>query len=68
MEHFGVKMVDGTYTSKFLPSQNLTKTTRKAVFWFWFWFLKSLKLQGEEGRGEVNSKNNLEAERWMDES
>lgn len=29
---FEVKMVDKTYTSNFVPSQNLTKTTRKAVF------------------------------------
>lgn len=65
MEHFGVKMVDGTYTSKFVPSQNLTKTTRKAVFWFWcwFWFFRILNLQG----GEVGTARTFWKSRggWM---
>ena len=62
MANFGVKTVDGTCTSNFVPSQNLTKTTRKAVFWFWFWLFRSRNFQGKEKEGG-NSKNILEAER-----
>ena len=62
MANFEVKMVDGTYTSNFVRSQNLTKTTRKAVFWFWFCLFRSWNFQGKDKEG-WNSKNILEAER-----
>lgn len=41
MANFEVKMVDGTYTSNFVPSQYLTKTTRKQFFGFGFVYLEA---------------------------
>lgn len=69
VEHFWVIMVEGIYASNFVPSQNLTKTIRKAGFWFGFgfWFFKSWNLQGKAERGGENSNEILEATRWMDE-
>ena len=63
MANFGVKMVDGTYTSNFVSSQILTKTTRKAVFWFGVWLFRSWNFQGKEEKKGGNSKNILKAER-----
>ena len=56
MANFGVKTVDGTCTSNFVPSQNLTKTTRKAVFGFGFGYLEAetfKERRGKEGTARI---------------